>query len=181
MVLATAEEQFPAVKRFLGMQWTRPVLVIVHRDRASLREGFGWGPEETAMGVYWAGVIRILSPADWLGAEDAERMARLFRREGPVAHELAHLLIDYRTGGNYPRWLTEGLAQLAEREVVGFGRDAMAPSAAEPWYPLTELDREFDRLPDQELAYRQSLALVEYLEEAFGRPRIWQLLDALGR
>ncbi|MGB9886044.1 MAG: hypothetical protein ACPLRW_03500, partial [Moorellales bacterium] len=127
MVLATAEEQFPAVKDFLGMRWEQPVLVLIHRDRTSLREGFGWGPEEAAMGVYWAGVVRILSPADWLPVEDPARMARLFRREGPVAHELAHLLIDYRTGGNYPRWLTEGLAQLAEREAVG-GRGAAMPS-----------------------------------------------------
>jgi len=180
--LATAEEQYGLVRDFLKVREDLPILLLVHRDRESLREGFGWGPEDGAMGVYWAGVIRILSPSAWLRVEDPQQRALAFRREGPVAHELAHLLIDCRTGGNCPRWLSEGLAQQAERIVTGAEvrlDEIAAPGSG--WYALPALDEDFDRLPDQELAYRQSLGLVEYLTRNFGAETIRGLLAALGR
>lgn len=52
--------------------------------------------------MYWAGVIRILSPQDWIDAVNDEERSLIFRKEGPVAHEYIHLLVDYKTAGNTP-------------------------------------------------------------------------------
>lgn len=181
LVLLTAEEYYGPVKELLGGQPLARIPLVVYRDRQSLRAGFGWGPEESAMGVYWAGVVRILSPSDWVAAAGPREMAAVFRRDGPVAHELAHLFVDYRAGGNYPRWLTEGIAQQVERAVTGFVFHPAAGEEEVGWYPLAALDREFDALPDQELAYRQSLLLTDYLAATYGPGSLQALLDVLGQ
>jgi len=181
LVLKTAEECWKPVKQLLGGEAPERVPLIVYRDRQSLREGFGWGPEENAMGVYWAGTVRVLSPTDWVVGYGSTETAAVFRREGPMAHELAHLLIDFRARGNYPRWLTEGIAQQVEREVTGFAFRPVEVEKEGEWYSLAALDRSFDKLPDQRLAYRQSVLLVDYLSSIYGPGFPGDLLDALGR
>jgi len=54
------------------------------------------------MGVYWSGVIRILSPDEWLDEVPSRGREVLFSQQGPIAHEYIHLLVDYQTRGNYP-------------------------------------------------------------------------------
>lgn len=181
IVLRVAEEYLDPVARLLGGGLAgEKIPVVVYRERRSLGEGLGWSPEENAMGLYWAGVVRILSPSDWIGADDPAQTEAVFRREGPVAHELAHLLVDYRARGNYPRWLTEGIAQQVERRLTGCRAPGFAGSFAR-WYALEALDRDFDALPDQDLAYRQSLLLADFLAGSCGPEGLVPLLDALGR
>lgn len=132
------------------------------------------------MGVYWAGVIRILSPQDWLGDLSGTARNTVFREEGPVAHEYIHLLVDYKTSGNYPRWLTEGLAQFGEKcyagVVAGGGQEREMLKVS-----LTELDKHFDDPEWQDYSYAVSEDLVEFFVDNYGLSRIPALLDALGR
>lgn len=181
LVLQTAESYYQPVKDYLGGAAPERIPLVVYRNRESLGAGFGWGAEESAMGVYWAGVIRILSPSDWIAARRPEEVAAVFRREGPIVHELAHLWVDYRAAGNYPRWLTEGLAQQVERAVTGYVFPPAAAEAEGKWFPLADLDRDFDNLGDQALAYRQSLLLLDYLCQEYGAAAPEALLEALGR
>ncbi|HIE12973.1 MAG TPA: hypothetical protein EYP63_06070 [Desulfotomaculum sp.] len=81
-------------------------------------------------------------------------------------------------GGNYPRWLTEGLAQEMERRLTGF---RLEPPAGFPnCYPFSVLD-DFDSLPDERLAYYQSYLMVGYLLEHGGDAKLKELLAELGR
>ncbi len=178
LVLETAEEVYEGVTGLLGYRPGRKVPVVMYPDRLSLGRSFGWAGDESAMGVYWAGVIRVLSPADWLRGTAWSEMSAHFKAKGPMAHELAHLLVDYRARGNYPRWLTEGIAQYVEREVVGF--EFPLPPERGEWYPLGQMDKTFDALPDQSLAYHQSLLMVDYLAELKGYPVLMDMLDLLG-
>jgi len=91
------------------------------------------------------------------------------------------MVVDYRTGGNYPRWLTEGIAQYVEREITGFQFKVPQIKDAGSLYPLAKMDGQFDLLPSQSIAYWQSLTMVEYMVELKGIKRLRQLLDALGR
>lgn len=62
IVLAAAEEAYAPVEEMLGNAPRRQTLIILYPDRRSLALQFGWPASESAMGVYWGGVIRVLSP-----------------------------------------------------------------------------------------------------------------------
>ena len=176
LVLETAEKaynQLAAKYDYPG----RGIPIIIYPSRAELNACFGWPASESAMGAYWAGVIRVLAPEAWIPGE--EDVAEIFAGSGPMVHELTHLMVDNLTKGNVPRWLTEGLAQAEEYRLTGF-RFAAPEVFGKRAYHFQELDREFDRLDDQALAYRQSLAAVEYLLETYGEDKIKEVLKGLG-
>jgi hypothetical protein len=98
-----------------------------------------------------------------------------------MAHEYAHLLVDYLTDGNYPRWLTEGVAQYVESRVSGLPVHGQFDYGVDELYTLEELDRGFDSLPDQDLAYWQSWALADFMVERYGFHSLQSLLHTLGQ
>ena len=66
-------------------------------------------------------------PESWVAGTADPAARRIALRTGPglggpgglrtvLRHELAHLAVEAATGGNYPRWLTEGYAQYASGE-----------------------------------------------------------------
>ncbi|MBZ4687783.1 MAG: hypothetical protein JG764_1416 [Clostridiales bacterium] len=178
MVLNTAEEAYSSVNNMLEYNHQEPIPVVIYPNRRSLGKSFGWDADESAMGVYWAGVIRVLSPNEWIYGKEGYEMTRYFRQNGPMTHEYAHLVVDYKTRGNYPRWFTEGVAQLVEKQITGF---QFAPvSSTEDWYSIKEMDRGFDELSDQSLAYGQSLAMIEFLVEEYGHEKLQGIMDRLG-
>lgn len=178
LVLETAEDTYEAVNQMLDYTPVDSVPVYIYPTKETLNESFGWDASVNAMGVYWAGTIRILSPLEWI--EDEEEMSVIFRENGPMAHEYAHLVVDYKTHGNYPRWLTEGIAQYVERELTGFVL-AHEEQDGEEWYSFETMDTEFDLLPNQHLAYAQSLLAVDYMVELKGFDGVLELLDELAK
>ncbi|MDD2497803.1 MAG: hypothetical protein PHT78_00560 [Desulfitobacteriaceae bacterium] len=175
LVLETAEEVYRPVEKILQFDFHGKIPILIYSDTASLNRSFGWAADASAMGVYWTGIIRILSPNFWIHDDDK---AATFKSDGPLAHEYAHFVVDYIAQGNYPRWLTEGIAQQVERSVTGY---EMALNGKEEFYPLTEMDTRFDLLPNQSAAYRQSLSMIDYLTESFGEKAIPGILTELGR
>ncbi|MHB1125827.1 MAG: peptidase MA family metallohydrolase [Bacillota bacterium] len=180
MVLDSAEKFHDPVSRLLGYYPSAKIPLVLYPDRHTLGKSFGWSADQGAMGVYWAGVIRVLSPLDWVDSDNYHDMTMTFDSTGPMAHEYAHLVMDYITAGNYPRWLTEGVAQYVEREVTGFVFEA-PNGPANFWYPLSEMDGGFDNLPDQALAYRESLAMIDFLVQHNGFPALQRMLYDLGK
>lgn len=178
LVLEAAERVFEPTVQQVGYRPAGRIPVLMHPDRQSIRDVFGWAEGQSATGVYWAGVIRVLSPAVWVYAPTEEEWAERFRALNPLAHEFTHYLLDYMSGGNYPRWYTEGLAQLVEADVTGYMWLEPASSLRQPLYTLAELEGDFDALPNQALAYRQSHLLVRYLSERCGEGGL-QRLNAL--
>ncbi|MGI6685551.1 MAG: peptidase MA family metallohydrolase [Bacillota bacterium] len=175
MVLDTAEEAFVPVNQSLKYTPYEKVPIVLYPDTVSLNRSFGWAANESAMGVYWAGVIRILSPNHWITAGE---MTERFKSEGPMSHEYAHFIVDYIAQGNYPRWLTEGIAQRVERKITGY---EMELKGTEEIYQLVQMDADFDLLPNQSAAYRQSLAMVDFLVKKYGEDALYQILLALGK
>jgi hypothetical protein len=176
MILETAERVYKPVVETMRFEPTGRVPLIIYPNRTELRSAFGWGSGESAMGVYWAGTIRLLSPNVWLpGKAEAEREA-VFAKLNPIAHELTHYILDYMTSGNYPRWFTEGLAQWIEYDVSGFLWLEPQNRLDQELYTLHELENSFDRLPNQSLAYRQSHLIVEYIAITYGEEQISELI-----
>lgn len=178
LLLGTAERLYePVLERVGGpVPPPGPVSLVVHPSRESLRAAFGWDSQWSATGVYWRGVIRLLSPRVWLGDHRPREMARLIDEMAPLAHEFTHYVLDYRTDGNYPRWFSEGLAQWVEYELTGY--EWIEADLAEQRYSLAEL-KKFDGLANQALAYRQSLSFVTFLVERWGQEGLERLLSGL--
>lgn len=181
IVLSVSEEAFAEVNQAFSYWPGEKIPVMVYSDKIALNQSFGWDSDVSAMGVYWAGVIKILSPYDWATTDDLQLMEEEFRHLGPVTHEYVHLVVDELTRGNYTRWFTEALAQYWEREITGFQFDSSEGDLRQELYPLEKMDRQFDSLPNQALAYSQSLAMADFLYEKYGHQKVKKLLVELGK
>lgn len=179
LVLETAEGLYEKVVNDVGYRPDEQVPIILYPGRAELRHAFGWGNGESALGVYWTGTIRLLSPNVWIDEEKPREQRKVFRRLNPIAHELTHYLLDHRTNGNYPRWFTEGLAQRVEHNASGYLWIEPESTLRQPLYPLENLEKRFDQLTNQPLAYRQSYLLVNFMAEQFGEDQLAMLVNAL--
>ncbi|HHV34038.1 MAG TPA: hypothetical protein GXX59_00420 [Syntrophomonadaceae bacterium] len=183
LTLQEMERFYEPLGEYFGYFPEKKVPVAIYRDKSSLNNVFGWGSDTGAMGVYWAGVIRLLSPDDWLGELNRAAQEEVFRQQGPIAHEYIHLLVDYKTRGNYPRWLTEGLAQFGEKHFVSVAAEAdtreKQPAFLE--ISLADLDKKFDDPQWQEYCYAVSEDMVSFLVENYGADCIPLLLEELGK
>jgi hypothetical protein len=143
MVGEAAESAYTDVTPIFNRLPQKKTTIIIYPDSASLAQSFGWDKNEKALGVYWGGSIRILSPGQWLPDHDKET----FWKEGPMVHEFAHLLVDDITKGNYNRWWTEGIAQYVEKQTTGFEfDDPFANSQDMNYYHFSTLAQDFDNL-----------------------------------
>lgn len=181
IVLETAEMAVEPVNSRLGYAPRGKMLVLVYPTREALGKSFGWAADQSAMGVYWAGIIRVLSPRAWIESESPGIVAEEFQTSGPMVHEYTHLVVDYMAKGNYPRWFTEGIAQYIERDVTGFMLSDQTIVSGDTWYSLEDLDRSFDTPSGQGKAYRQSLAMMDYLSQAYGEKAFVGILRRLGQ
>jgi len=176
MIAEAAETAYIPVTNELGYAPHGKTLIMVQPNKNELRKAFGWSGNESAMGVYWGGVIQLLSPHVWLsgGASVQE-----FIHSGPMVHEYTHLVFDHLTNGNYPRWFTEGLAQYTEYRVNHYEWQTADNNLDGKLYTMTELEGDFDKLPNQSLAYRQSLAAVRYIAQAYGEDKLREIIKGL--
>lgn len=175
LIKGAAEKAYEEVTDVFGRKPEAPVTMVVYPDEASLARSFGWDKDEQAMGVYWGGTIRILSPRAYIKGDPVEET---FYREGPMVHEFTHLMVDEVSRGNYNRWWTEGVAQYVEKQITGF--ELEGPASPYSFYELGTLEKKFDSL-DQKTAYWESLKLVEMIAQRYGEEKIYDILTALGQ
>lgn len=178
-VLQTTENVYGPVTTQVGYTPSERVPMIIYPNRDELRHAFGWGNGESAMGVYWSGTVRLLSPNVWINEKRERDRRKVFDKLNPIAHELTHYMLDYLTNGNYPRWFTEGLAQRVEYRLTGYLWLEADSSLDQDLYSLSDLEERFDDLKNQPLAYRQSFLLVDYLAQTHGEQSLTQLVQAL--
>lgn len=180
IVLKTAERYYNSVTNDYCFKSTKPLVVVVYSSRQELNGVFGWPASISAMGAYHAGVIRVLTPQAWILPGDEGQMERAFMNSGPMVHELTHLVLDKVTEGNIPRWFTEGVAQNEEYKLTGFqfGGGNYSFDKKLP-YDFRKMDKGFDNLPDQTLAYRQCFSAIQYMEQEYGPDSVHQILNVL--
>ncbi len=180
-VLRQADLAYDRVTKDLDYSPPGKVVLVLYPDRASLQRSFGWSSQDQALGVYWAGVIRLLSPRVWLPTGDERQLEAAYGREGPVTHEFTHLVLDYRTDGNYPYWFTEGLAQWEEYRYTGYLWLEPQSRLDQPLYSVAELSTSFPALPNQALAYREAFLLVRMLDGEEGDGGLQRLVGLLAK
>lgn len=157
-VMDHLEEQFWVLADRFDHEPTQPITVILHPDQ-EFRE-LTRAPEWVG-GVY-DGKIRV--PLGGLQRLDpgARRL---------LVHELTHAVIHSKTRGNCPRWLHEGLAQMAE------GRRLSAAERSE----VAEKMRQRDPVDWESggFSYPVALSQTHYLESLRGYEGLLDLLDLL--
>jgi len=180
LVLEAAQQYYGQLQEKLGLGLSGKAkrLIVIYPDQVSLNKSLGGISDQRAVGVYWAGSIRLLSPQEWLDAASDSELQESFWRENPLTHELTHLLIDYRTSGNYTRWLTEGLAQYMEMEITGYTLPN-PPVGQQKLGPLERIDSTFDDENKQLTAYWQSRLLIDYVVQEYGLGKMAELLGVL--
>jgi len=178
MVAGTAEEAYSSVTDRLGQLPAKQTTLVIYPDNKSLAASFGWDKDEKALGVYWGGTIRILSPGAWL-LNPLQRDR--FIKEGPMVHEFTHLMVDEMTKGNYNRWWTEGVAQYTEKKITGF--EFATPFNGKQhlyYYTLDNLEKNFDKL-DQSVAYWEALQAVDFIVDKYGEEKIYAIIHYLSK
>jgi len=178
IVLEIAEKFYRPIVSDFGYVPKKKVLIIMHPSCEDLNRVFGWSAHESAMGVYWAGIIRVVSPKALIGVDDPRLAGEIYRDSGPLAHELTHLFIDYLTDGNYPRWFTEGVAQYEEYKLTGFLLQDAGDFLEQPFYSFKEM-MNFETLSNQPLAYRESFEAIRCLVEVYGKNTLNDIIKEL--
>jgi hypothetical protein len=171
---------FPTIKSDLesSLNWTldfRPTLVLTTN-----RERF---EEMTGSGV----VVAYAVPQRKLMVIDYTKMNTAPFSLGTIMkHELCHLLLHNRVkNGRLPRWLDEGISQLASdgiAEIMMSRKGSILDKAvlSNKLLSMKRLSQSFPR--DKEsllLSYEESKSFVEFINHEFGRERILDLLGHL--
>lgn len=174
LVLDAVRRYAPRVYADVGTALPANLTIIVERDDAAMNADLHIGGQ-APVGAYWSGTLWVLAPSTWLdGGDGTDSWApdspagRDFLLRGPIAHELAHAALDQRLGRQPETWFDEGVAQYEDARITGFLWREPANDFDQPLYTYEELARDFDRLPNVALAYREAYALMASLAKADG-------------
>ena len=127
----------------------------------------------------WSGAIndgKLRIPVNGLDTVTPE-LARVLK------HELAHSFINQLSHGRCPQWLHEGIAQALEpRSLNSNGHRLAQLFQAQQEIPFNTLEGSFIQFSSREavLAYDESLAAVEYINETHGTSELRRILERIG-
>lgn len=181
MIIDAAEEAYGPVTASLGFAPRGKSTILIVSSRQEMQKNFGWSAEQSAMGVFWSGFIEVLSPKAWIHSDDPAAQKERFIKTGPVAHEFTHLVLDAAARGNYPRWFTEGVAQYQEYRLNGYEWITSTNTLDQPLYSLEEMERDFDGVSNQSLAYRESFAAVRFIYETYDEETVRAIIGELNK
>lgn len=177
-VLILLESGLNDLQAWLPDHTPKPIVVRLHQSQASLQQALGSGDYAPTLGAYYLGKLELLAPQAW--RPDLLRADALayYAAEGPVVHELTHLLLDYQALGQYPVWFSEGLAQYWEMRLRGYVWQEGGSMWREAPHSLADLTGSFSSLPEG-VAYQESFSLVQFLYEEVGDSGMSDLLLGL--
>ena len=175
MVKYVAEKSYEEVGADFNYFPSGKMTIIIYSSNAEMNNNLALAKGSNAMGVYYNGVIGILAPALWLG--DNQNVEQKFEKDGPILHEYTHLLVDDIAKGNYPIWLTEGIALNEEYRINGY---VWCPELSTyEKYSIKTLTDNFTVL-DENSAYKRSFEIVNYISKNYGINKIVDMLKLLG-
>lgn len=168
-ILSTLEDAYNTVGRDLSNFPAGRITVIIYtrKDYKSVTTGPDWS------GGLYDGKIRI--PVGGAQELSDQLKAVLF-------HEYTHVVIQEITQGNCPTWLNEGLAELEGRKIFNHPLIELGIAAKNGTFvSFAKLEGGFTGLGSKEaaLAYQQSYSLVNFMVNAYGWPKVTEILQNL--
>jgi len=169
ITLAASHTALTRVLEQFDLELKQRVLVLCYASSEELTKHLGAFASHDALGAYWKGAVMVVSPS----ATPSGGLAHY----GLLVHELTHLVLDYSTRGNYPRWFSEALAQYNEYLASGY---ALPQPASADLYEFGEFSERFGSLDDTAVAYSQAFLLVSHMAEQYGWDSMIRLVHLLG-
>ena len=168
-LLNTLESEYDDLAREFGIAPKDSIPVILYTSRAFF---------DVTHAASWTGAVndgKLRIPVQGVSSVTPE-LARVLK------HELAHSFINQLSAGRCPQWLNEGLAQAMEPKQLANGARLAQMFRAQQEIPLNTLEGNFMRFTPAEaaLAYDESLAAVQYIEETYGMSDLQSILQRLG-
>ena len=168
-LLATLEAEYEDLERELGNTPRGSIPVILYTGQAFF---------DVTQAPSWSGAIndgKLRIPVEGLSSVTPE-LARVLK------HELAHSFINQLSAGRCPQWLHEGIAQALEPKSLSSNGHRLAQLyAAQRAIPFNMLESSFMQFSSGEavLAYDESLAAVQYIDDTHGRADLRRILQRL--
>ncbi len=170
-LVGVLESQYDDLVRALGVAPRASIPVVLYTDQAFF---------DVTQSPSWAGAVndgKLRIPVDGVSSITPE-LAHVLK------HELAHSFVNQLSGGRCPQWLNEGIAQALEpKSLSSQGRPLAQIFRAQREIPFNALEGSFMRLSGLQavLAYDESLAAVQYINETYGMSDLQRILERLGR
>jgi tetratricopeptide (TPR) repeat protein len=168
-LIATLESQYDDLVRELGVAPRASISVTLYTEQSFF---------DVTHAPSWSGAVndgKLRIPISGLSSVTSD-LARVLK------HELAHSFVNQASGGRCPTWLNEGIAQSVEpKSLASNGRRLAQLFQAQQAIPYNALEGSFMRFSPVEalLAYDESLAAVEYINETYGMSDIQRILQRL--
>jgi hypothetical protein len=178
-MLGQLERGLADLRVWLPDQSPKPIVVRLHGSQESLQQVLG-GHYAPTVGAYYLGRLELLAPEAWRSGLGQEEALAYYEAEGPVVHELTHLLLDYQAVGKYPIWFSEGLAQYWEMRLRGYVWQEGGTDWRKQPHSLADIDRNFTVLPEA-IAYQEALSLVQFMYTKIGEEGMQNLILDLGQ
>jgi len=170
-ILAALESDYDDLVRNLGNPPHDNILVTLYTEQAFF---------DVTQAPTWSGAIndgKLRIPISGLSSLTPE-LAHVLK------HELAHSFITQLSGGRCPPWLHEGIAQFLEpRSLGGQGHQLSLLFKAQHNIPLNALEGSFQRFSSAQayVAYAESLAAVQYINDSYGLSDIQRMLERMSQ
>jgi Peptidase MA superfamily/Tetratricopeptide repeat len=169
-MLATLDSEYDDLVRQLGIEPRNNIPVVLYTSQTFF---------DVTRAPSWSGAIndgKLRIPVQGVSAVTPE-LARVLK------HELAHSFINQLTAGRCPQWLNEGIAQFVEPKPLADGSRLAELYRTQHEIPLNALEGTFVNFSSMQatLAYEESLATVQYINEAYGMSDLQRILGRLGQ
>jgi len=170
-VIDTLESEYEDLTRELGVTPKGNISVTLYADQAFF---------DVTQAPSWSGAVndgKLRIPVAGISTVTPE-LARVLK------HELAHSFINYLSGGRCPQWLNEGVAQALEPKTIASRGHRLAQIfKAQQEIPYNVLEGSFMQFSTVQamVAYDESLAAVEYINDTYGMSDIRRILERLGQ
>jgi tetratricopeptide (TPR) repeat protein len=170
-LMATLESGYDDLVRQLGVAPRASIPVILYTEQAFF---------DVTQAPSWSGAVndgKLRIPISGISSMTSD-LARVLK------HELAHSFVNQASGGRCPTWLNEGVAQAVEgKTLASDGRRIGQLFRAQHAIPYNVLEGSFMRFSNVEavVAYDESLAAVEYINETYGMSDVERILERIGQ
>jgi Tfp pilus assembly protein PilF len=170
-LLMTLESEYEDLDRDLGSAPRESISVVLYTGQAFF---------DVTQAPSWSGAIndgKLRIPVEGLTSVTPE-LARVLK------HELAHSFINNLSAGRCPQWLHEGIAQALEpKSLSAHGQRLAQLYGMQKEIPFNMLESSFMSFTSMEavLAYDESLAAVQYIDDTHGRADLKRILELLAQ